>query len=89
MTPEKAEILALEALGWLAAEPERLQRFLNFSGLDVDELRQAAGTLTLHVAILDFLMGHEPDLLRFCEEAGVAPADPARARRALARDEAE
>jgi hypothetical protein len=89
MTPEKAEILALEALTWLAAEPERLQRFLNLSGLDVETLREVAGTVTLNVAILDFLMGHEPDLLRFCEDAGVAPADPARARRALAPDRAE
>ena len=31
MTPEKAEILAFETLGWLAGEPEDLQKFLNIS----------------------------------------------------------
>jgi hypothetical protein len=87
MTPENAEILALQGLAWLAGEPEQLQRFLNLSGLDVDQLRQAAGTMPLNVAILDFLLGHEPDLLRFCESTGVDPADPARARRALAPPE--
>jgi hypothetical protein len=89
MTPENAEILALEGLGWLAAEPDQLQRFLNLSGLDVAALREAAGTLALNLAVLDFLLGHEPDLLRFCESLGINPADPARARRVLAPDSME
>ena len=86
MAPENAEILAIEALGWLAGEPDQLQRFLNLSGLDAATLRDAAGTLALNLAVLDFFLGHEPDLLRFCESLGIDPADPARARHALAPD---
>jgi hypothetical protein len=89
MSPENAEILALQALAWLAGEPDQLQRFLNLSGLDAAALREAAGSSALNLAVLDFLLGHEPDLLRFCESAGIDPADPARARRALAPDARE
>ena len=53
MTPENAEILAFATLGWLAGEPEDLQKFLNLSGLDVDALRQGAGSPEMSVAILD------------------------------------
>ncbi len=83
MTPEKAEILALETLSWLAGEPEDLQRFLSLSGLDPEGLRQAAGTPELSVAILDFLLGHEEVLLRFCESASVPARDLHMARHVL------
>lgn len=83
MTPEKAEILALQALGWLVGEAEDLQKFLNFSGLDVDGLRQAAGSPEMGVAILDYLLGHEDLLLRFCESAEVAPKQLHLARHVL------
>jgi hypothetical protein len=67
MTPEKAEILALEALGWLAGEDDGLPRFLAQSGIDSDALRTGAGSPEMGVAVLEFLLGHEELLLRFCE----------------------
>jgi hypothetical protein len=73
MTPENAEILALEALGWLAGEDDAIQRFLGSSGIDPAELRQAAGNPDTGAAVLDFLMGDEELLLRFCEHAQVSP----------------
>lgn len=75
MTPENAEILALNGLGWLAGEPEDLNRFLNLSGLGMDDLRSAAGTPEMSIAILDFLLANEPLLLRFCETADVNPKE--------------
>jgi hypothetical protein len=83
MTPENAEILAFATLGWLAGEPEDLQKFLNLSGLDVDALRQGAGSPEMSVAILDYLLAHEALLLRFCETEGVKPKDLHLARHVL------
>jgi len=83
MTPEKAEILAFETLGWLAGEPEDLQKFFNLSGLDAAALRQAAGSPEMSVAILDYLLAHEELLLRFCESAGTKPRDLHLARHVL------
>jgi hypothetical protein len=83
MTPERAEVLALEGLGWLAGEEDGIQRFLDQSGIDAADLRDAAGHPETGVAILDFLLGHEDLLLRFCESVGVSPKDLHLARHRL------
>jgi hypothetical protein len=72
ITPENAEILALEGLGWLAGEEDGIQRFLKQSGIDPAELRAAAGDPQTGAAVLDFLLGDEDLLLRFCEHARVS-----------------
>ena len=83
MNTENAEILALQGLGWLAGDEDGLQRFLNLSGLDVGALRAQAGTSEMNVAVLDFLLGHEDLLIRFCEAEGIAPKDLHQARHRL------
>jgi hypothetical protein len=87
MTPENAEILALEALGWLAGDEEALQRFLAQSGIDAADLRIGAGSPEMNVAVLDFLLAHEDLLLRFCEAADLKPAHVHAGRRALGKEE--
>ena len=84
MTPERAEILALEALGWLAGQPEDMQAFLNLSGIDVAALRDSAGTPEVGAALLDFLLGNESLMLRFCEDMQIDPRQMQAARAALA-----
>ena len=75
MTPENAEILALEALGWLAGEDDGIQRFLGQSGVDPAGLRHAADHPETGVAVLDFLLANEDLLLGFCESASIAPKE--------------
>jgi hypothetical protein len=83
MNTENAEILALQGLGWLAGDEDGLQRFLNLSGLDVGFLRAQAGTSDMNVAILDFLLGQEDLLVRFCETTAISPKDLHLARHRL------
>ena len=83
MNTENAEILALQALGWLAGDEESLQRFLNLSGLDAASLRLSAGTADMNVAVLDFLLAHEDLLMRFCETVDISPRDMHLARHRL------
>jgi hypothetical protein len=73
MTAESAEILALEGLGWLAGQDEALDRFLAVSGLDPAGLRAAAGSPGTGLAVLEFLLAHEPFLLAFCDATGTLP----------------
>ena len=73
LTPESAEILAFQALGWLAGYEDRFSRFLALSGLDVDTLRQTADSRDTARAVLDFLLSDEALLLDFCEMAQIAP----------------
>ena len=83
MTPERAEVLALEGLGWLAGQEDGIQRFLTHAGIDAATLRDAAGTPGMNVAVLDFLLGHEDLLLSFCESLSLAPRQVHLARHAL------
>src|SRR5438045_6219630 len=62
MTPERAEILALEGLGWLAGDEAGIARFMDQAGIDAATLREAAGSPGTGLAVLDFLLGNE-DLL--------------------------
>lgn len=79
-TPEGAEIIAFGALAYLAADQERLERFLSASGADAGLLRDIAGNRDLMVAILDFLLSNEGLLLEFCDGDGTRPKDVHRAR---------
>jgi hypothetical protein len=83
LSPKRAEILGLEALAWLAASPEALERFLKASGVSGQDLRQAAGSPGLTVAILDFLLGHEDLLQLFCDSTGTRAATLHHARNLL------
>lgn len=80
---EEAEILAINALGFLAADGERLQRFMDLSGLDVAALRAGATNPAFLGGLLDHLLGDESLLLIFAEEQQVRPERIAELRRKL------
>jgi Protein of unknown function (DUF3572) len=77
------EVIALQALGFLASETDRLERFLALTGTDVATLRARAGEPDLLAGVLDHVLGDESLLHLFCEAAGLARDEPARARRGL------
>ena len=80
---EGAEILAIQALGFLAEEPERLEAFLSVTGLASEDIRQAAREPGFLAGVLDHMLGNETLLIAFADSAGIDPASVARARRAL------
>jgi Protein of unknown function (DUF3572) len=81
---ETAESLAIQALNFLATEPERLGRFLALSGLGPESIRAAAAEPGFLAGVLAHLGQDERLLLAFAAEAGVRPAEVDRARRLLA-----
>jgi hypothetical protein len=86
---ESAEALAIQALNFLATEPERLGRFLALSGLEAQSIRTAAAESGFLAGVLAHLGEDEPLLVTFAAEAGVTPADVDQARRTLAGGEWE
>lgn len=83
MTPDRAETLAVEALGWIAGHDELLGAFLDASGGDPSSLRARAGDPEFLGFVLDFLLADEGTLLAFCENRAISPETPMRARAAL------
>ncbi|MFZ9395552.1 MAG: DUF3572 domain-containing protein [Erythrobacter sp.] len=77
-------MLALAALGWILEEAERAQRLLSLTGLSPDHLRSGLGDPALLGAVMEFLVNHEPDLLRCAEALAVTPEEIVRAAGELA-----
>jgi hypothetical protein len=77
------ETLALSALGWTLAEPERAQRLLALTGLSPEDLRERIGDPGLLSAVLGFLEAHEPDLMACADAVGATPGELVEARRRL------
>jgi hypothetical protein len=69
----KAEALAAQALSFVAAEPERLGRFLALTGIGPEDIRQAAREPGFLSGVLDYVVGDERILKAFAEEAGITP----------------
>ncbi len=80
---EEAEAVAIRALGFVAADPELLPRFLAITGIDAGAIREAAREPGFLAGVLHFILAHEPTLLRFAEETQTEPAAVGRALRAL------
>ena len=77
-------MIGLRALAWTLGEPARAQRLLDLTGLTPQSLRAGAADPAILGALLDFLAGHEPDLVACAAAIGLAPAELVRARDALA-----
>lgn len=83
MKREQAEVVALQVLGWLAADQELIGLFLGASGAGVDEIRARAQDPHFQGAVLDFLLQSDEWVLRFSQATGLAPTLPGLARQAL------
>jgi hypothetical protein len=79
----QAESIAISALAFIAGDAELLPRFLAITGIEAASIRQAAREPGFLAGVLDFLLAHEPSLMRFASETGTDPASVAEARRRL------
>lgn len=80
---EQAESLAIEALIWLTQEPDLMSRFLTLTGIDASAIRSAAREPGFLGGVLQFLLAHEPTLMRFCEATENEPNSVVNAARQL------
>lgn len=84
ITSAEAETLALRALAFLAAEPERLEPFLAATGLGPANLRAAAQEPGFLLAVLDHLCAIDSLLLEFAGNLSLNPEIVGQARELLA-----
>ncbi len=69
----EAEIIALEALRFLASAPDRFSRFLTLTGLSQRDLQLQAGDPEFLASVMDYLLSEEKLLLEFAETASLDP----------------
>ena len=80
---DSARSLAVSALAFIAADSDRLNRFLSLTGLGPDNLRTAAADPAFLGSVLDYLVGDEGLLVEFAADAGLKPEAVARAHAVL------
>jgi hypothetical protein len=76
-------MLAIQALAFIAEDPERLGAFLGTTGIDGSAIREAAGEPGFLQGVLGHMLGDENLLVAFAESAGIDPAEIAHAHEAL------
>lgn len=65
-----ADQIAIDALAYIASEPDLMQRFLDLTGIEADGIRRAAGQPGFFVGVLDFLLANENDVFAFSHATG-------------------
>lgn len=81
---DHAEGVAIAALTFIAADPERLGRFLASTGIGPADIRIAAREPLFLAGVIGHIAADEELLLAFAAEIGRSPAEIDRARKALA-----
>jgi len=80
---EVAEIVAVQALSFIASEPERLGLFLAESGIGPETLRNAAADPRFLASVLDFIMRDDATVKAFADVSQLHPTNIAAAHQAL------
>ena len=83
ISADRAEVIALQALGWLVGNEELLPVFLGATGSSEDDIRQRAADAEFLGSVLDFLMMDDAWVVAFCDANGLAYEDPMAARAQL------
>lgn len=83
MSPEHAQIIALQALGWLAGNDELCPLFLGSTGSSIDDLRAQATDPAFQSSVLEFLTMDDAWVTAFCDAYDLKYDMPLRARYAM------
>ena len=83
MSPEAAETIALNALGWLVQNDEILPLFLGSTGSAESDLKTRLGDPAFLASVLEFLTMDDAWVVAFCDTVNLAYDDPLKARYAL------
>jgi hypothetical protein len=83
ITRKIAENLAIQALGFMAGEPERLGAFLAATGIGPEMIRRAAADPSFLAGVLDHVCGDEALLIAVADHAGITPQDVEHAQAVL------
>ena len=83
------ESVAIEALSFLAADPQRLLRFLNLTGLEPENVRDAARSPGFLAAVLEYVAADEALLVGCAQTMERSPEAIVAAQRALSPHRSE
>lgn len=77
------EAMAIEVLGFLAEDPDRLAQFVALAGIDLADLRSAAAQPGFLAGVMEFLMQDDSLVIAFASHANRRPESVAAAARRM------
>lgn len=80
---DKAEEIALKALGWIAQTDDLMQVFLGSTGASLADVKAQMADRDFLGSVLDFLMLDDAWVTRFCDENALDYRDPMLAQHRL------
>jgi hypothetical protein len=80
---ERAEVIGVLAVGWLAGNDELLPVFMGSTGVSEADLRAGLQEPDFHASVLDFLMMDDAWVIGFCDANALQYQVVAEARAAL------
>lgn len=83
MSRDRAEVIALQAVSWLAGEDDLLPVFLGATGASEDDFRQGIGNEYFLGSVLDFILMDDAWIGGFCGAFALPMEAPSEARMAL------
>lgn len=83
MKRDQAEVVALQALGWLIGRDDRMAAFLSWSGAGPEALAAGARDPAFLGCVLDYVLQSDDQVIDFCDATGLPYGLPAQARAAL------
>ena len=83
MSPEQAETIALQALGWLVSNDDLCPTFMGASGSSVEDMRDRATDPAFQASVLSFLTMDDAWVVAFCDCVYIAYDQPLMAQYAL------
>ena len=83
LTPAAAEVIAIDALAFIAADDDLLSRFVALTGLDPSTVRSEIQKPAFLHGVMHFLVEDERLLVAFAASAGLKPEQVAAAAQAL------
>ncbi|WP_062233666.1 DUF3572 domain-containing protein [Aureimonas sp. N4] len=79
------DAIGIEALKFIASHQDLIDRFVEVTGVDVSQLRQAAAQPGFFVGVLDFILANEADVLDLASQLAMRPEGIGKARNLLAK----
>lgn len=67
------DVIAIQALTFIATNPDHAERFMALSGIPLGDVRRAAADPGFLLGVMDYLVGDEALLLLFAAESDTTP----------------
>jgi Protein of unknown function (DUF3572) len=80
MNQEQAIVIALQALGFIVSDEERVNHMQLETGLSLGDLKEGAAELHMQSGVLDYVLAHEQLLIDFSTALDIKPETIMRAR---------